>query len=140
MPHKPTVVLTPIIVYGYQLFNVILSYLLLSPFNTHIRVMPVTLIWVLGHTLVWVSSNCLYMVHHRLVVLMLYILLSITVVVRSLRTTFVVLFIQITPDLEYYPHYLICLNWQSYGWNVTIKNFRSIYNNFYGIKTFMGMR
>ena len=30
--------------------------------------------------------------------------------------------------------------WQSYGWNVTIKNFRSIYNNFYGIKTFMGMR
>lgn len=35
---------------------------------------------------------------------------------------------------------LICLNWQSYGWNVTIKNFRSIYNNFYGIKTFMGMR
>ena len=93
MPHKPTVVLTQIIVYGYQLFNVILSYLFLSAFNTHIRVMPVTLIWVLGHTLVWVSSNCLYMVHHRLVVLMLYILLSITVVVRSLRTTFVVLFI-----------------------------------------------
>ena len=53
--------------------------------------MPVTLIWVLGHTLVWVSSNCLYMVHHRLVVLMLYILLSITVVVRSLRTIFVAL-------------------------------------------------
>ena len=31
---------------------------------------------------------------------------------------------------------LICLNWQSYGWNVTIKNFRSIYNNFYGIINF----
>ena len=28
---------------------------------------------------------------------------------------------------------LICLNWQSYGWNVTIKNFHSFYNNFYVI-------
>ena len=31
---------------------------------------------------------------------------------------------------------LISLNRQSYGWNVTIKNFRSIYNNFYGIINF----
>ena len=53
---------------GYQLFNVVLSCLLLTAFNTHIRVMmntlirvlPVTLIWVLEHTLVWVSSNRLY--------------------------------------------------------------------------------
>lgn len=59
--------------------------------NTLIRILPVTLIRVLGHTLVWVSSNHLYMVCHSLAVLMLYILLSITVVVRSLRTIFVVL-------------------------------------------------
>ena len=85
--------------FGYQLYNAVLSCLLLTAFNTHIRVMmntlirilPVTLIRVLGHTLVWVSSNHLYMVCHSLAVLMLYILLSITVVVRSLRTIFVVL-------------------------------------------------
>ena len=61
--------------------------------NTHIRVLPVTLIRVLGHTLVWVSSNNRYMVYHRLVVLMLYILLFITVVDCRFRATFVVLFI-----------------------------------------------
>lgn len=68
--------------FGYQLYNAVLSCLLLTAFNTHIRVMmntlirilPVTLIWVLGHTLVWVSSNHLYMVCHSLAVLMLYIL------------------------------------------------------------------
>ena len=48
--------------------------------NTLIRVLPVTLIRVLGHTLVWVSSNNLYVVYHRLVVLMLYILFSIAIV------------------------------------------------------------
>ena len=46
--------------------------------NTHIRVLHVTLIWVLGHTLVWVSSNNLYVVYHRLTVL-IYILLFIAV-------------------------------------------------------------
>ena len=48
--------------------------------STLIRVLPVTLIWVLGHTLVWVSSNNLYVVYHRLAVLMLYILFSIAIV------------------------------------------------------------
>ena len=48
--------------------------------NTLIRVLPVTLIWVLGYTLVWVSSNNLYVVYHRLVVLILYILFSIVIV------------------------------------------------------------
>ena len=48
--------------------------------NTLIRVLPVTLIRVLGHTLVWVSSNNLYVVYHRLAVLMLYILFSIAIV------------------------------------------------------------
>ena len=48
--------------------------------NTLIRVLPVTLIRVLVHTLVWVSSNNLYVVYHRLAVLMLYILFSITIV------------------------------------------------------------
>ena len=75
-------VLYALIVWGYQLFNVVLSSLLLTAFNTHIRVMtntlirvlPVTLIWVLGHTLIWISSNNLYMVYHCLIVLMLYIL------------------------------------------------------------------
>ena len=41
--------------------------------NTLIRVLPVTLIRV--------SSNNLYVVYHRLAVLMLYILFSITIVV-----------------------------------------------------------
>ena|GEM_PF-2884408 len=41
--------------------------------STLIRVLPVTLIWV--------SSNNLYVVYHRLAVLMLYILFSITIVV-----------------------------------------------------------
>ncbi|WP_276635574.1 hypothetical protein, partial [Prevotella pallens] len=58
-----------------------------TAFNTHIRVMmntlirvlPITLIWVLEHTLVWVSSNNLYVVYHRLIVLMLYILSFIAV-------------------------------------------------------------
>ena len=71
-----------------QLFNVVLSCLLLTAFNTHIRVMrntrirvlPVILIWVLGHIFIWVSSNILYVVYHRLVVLILYILFSITIV------------------------------------------------------------
>ena len=48
--------------------------------NTLIRVLPVTLIWVLEHTFVWVSSNNLYMVYHRLAVLILYILFSIAIV------------------------------------------------------------
>ena len=48
--------------------------------NTLIRVLPVTLIWVLEHTLVWVSSNNLYVVYHKLVVLMLYILFSVAIV------------------------------------------------------------
>ena len=48
--------------------------------NTLIRVWPVSLIRVLGHTLVWVISNNLYVVYHRLAVLMLYILLFITIV------------------------------------------------------------
>ena len=48
--------------------------------NTLIRVLPVTLIRVLVHTLVWVSSNNLYVVYHRLAVLMLYILFSIAIV------------------------------------------------------------
>ena len=64
-----------------------LSCLLHTPFNTHIRVLPITLIGV-GHTLVWVSSNNLYMVYHRLIVLMLYILFSITIVDCRFRTTF----------------------------------------------------
>ena len=55
------------------------------------------------NTLVWVSSNCLYMVYHRLAVLMLYILLFIVVVDCRFRATLVVLFILTTPDLEYYP-------------------------------------
>ena len=48
-----------------------------------------TLIRVLGHTLVWVSSNNLYVVYHRLAVLMLYILLFITIVACRLRAAFV---------------------------------------------------
>ena len=48
--------------------------------NTLIRVLPVTLIWMLEHTLVWISSNNLYVVYHRLAVLMLYILFSIAIV------------------------------------------------------------
>lgn len=50
-----------LIVYGYHLCNVILFYLLLTAFNTHVRVMMNTLIWVLPVTLVWVSSSNLYM-------------------------------------------------------------------------------
>ncbi|EFL47272.1 hypothetical protein HMPREF9296_1935 [Prevotella disiens FB035-09AN] len=94
-----------LIVYGYQLYNVVLSSLLLTAFNTHIRVMmntlirvlPITLIGV-GHTLVWVSSNNLYMVYHRLIVLMLYILLFITAATRHMCSTFVTLFILTAPD------------------------------------------
>ena len=53
-----------LIVYGYQLYNAVLFCLLLTAFNT----------------LVWVSSNNLYVVYHRLVVLILYILFSIAIV------------------------------------------------------------
>ena len=74
-----------------------LSCLLHTPFNTHIRVLPITLIGV-GHTLVWVSSNNLYMVYHRLIVLMLYILLFITAATRHMCSTFVTLFILTAPD------------------------------------------
>ena len=56
--------------------------------NTLIRVLPVTLIWMLEHTLVWISSNNLYVVYHRLAVLMLYILFSITIVVFVPRLLF----------------------------------------------------
>ena len=83
---------------------------MLTAFNTHIRVMmntlirvlPITLIWVLEHTLVWVSSNNLYMVYHRLVVLMLYILLFIAAVTRHMCVTFVTLFILTTSNYEHY--------------------------------------
>ena len=103
-------VLYALIVYGYQLFNVVLSCLLLTAFNTHIRVMtntlirvlPVTLIWVLGHTLIWISSNNLYMVYHCLIILMLYILSFIAAMAWRFVSTFVVLFILTTPDLEHY--------------------------------------
>ena len=70
--------------------------------NTLIRVLPVTLIRMLGHTLVWVSSNNLYVVYHRLAVLMLYILLFITVVDWRLCATFVTLLFMTAPDLEHY--------------------------------------
>ena len=53
-----------LIVYGYQLYNAVLFCLLLTAFNT----------------LVWVSSNNLYVVYHRLAVLILYILFSIAIV------------------------------------------------------------
>jgi RHS repeat-associated protein len=46
-----------LIVYGYQLFNVVFSYFLPSPFNTHIRVMMNTLIRVLVVTPVWVTGH-----------------------------------------------------------------------------------
>ncbi len=46
-----------LIVYGYQLFNVVFSYFLPSPFNTHIRIMMNTLIRVLVVTLVWVTGH-----------------------------------------------------------------------------------
>ena len=75
-----------------------LSCLLHTPFNTHIRVMMNTLIRVLTVTLVWVSSNNLYMVYHRLIVLMLYILLFITASTRHMCSTFVTLFILTAPD------------------------------------------
>ena len=87
-----------LIVYGYQLYNAVLSCLLLTAFNTHIRVMTNTLIWVLGHTFIWISSNNLYMVYHRLIVLMLYILLFITAATRHMCSTFVTLFILTAPD------------------------------------------
>ena len=70
--------------------------------NTHIRVLPITLIRVLGHTLVWASSNNLCMAYHCLIVLMLYILSFIAVMAWRLCATFVVLFILTVPDLEYY--------------------------------------
>ena len=57
--------------------------------NTHIRVLPVTLIRVLGHTLVWVSVNYIY--SYSLVVLMLYILFSIAIVDCRFRATFFIL-------------------------------------------------
>ena len=88
--------------------------------NTLIRVLPVTLIWVLGHTPVWVSSNNLYVVYHRLVVLMLYILLFIAAVTRHMCTTFVVLFILTTPNLELYRE-----------WNSLIHNSHLLCGNIY---------
>ena len=91
-----------LIVYGYQLYNAVLSCLLLTAFNTHIRVMTNTLIWLLGHTFIWISSNNLYMVYHSLIVLMLYILSFIAVMAWRLCATLVVLFILTVPDLEYY--------------------------------------
>jgi len=57
--------------------------------NTLIRVLPVTLIWVLGHSLVWVSVNYIY--SYSLVVLMLYILFSIAIVDCRFRATFFIL-------------------------------------------------
>ena len=69
-----------LIVYSYHLCNVIFFCLLLTAFNTHIRVMMNTLIRVLPVTLIRVSSNNLYVVYHSLVVLILYILFSIAIV------------------------------------------------------------
>ena len=75
--------------------------------NTHIRVLPVTLIWVLGHTLVWVSSNNLYIVYHSLAVLMLYILLFIAVVNWRLCATFITFLFCQPPDLKHYGSLLL---------------------------------
>ena len=80
--------------------------------NTLIRVLPVTLIWV--------SSNNLYVVYHRLAVLMLYILLFIAAVTRHMCTTFVVLFILTTPNLELYRE-----------WNSLIHNSHLLCGNIY---------
>ena len=73
--------------------------------NTLIRVLPVTLIRVLEHTLVWVSSNNLYVVYHRLAVLMLYILLFIAVVNWRLCVTLIT-FLPAS-DLKYYGSLLL---------------------------------
>ena len=51
--------------------------------NTHIRVLPVTLVWI--------SSNCLYMVYHSLTVL-IYILLFIAVVGWRLCATLIIFY------------------------------------------------
>ena len=53
-------VLYSLIVWGYKLFNIILSCLLLRTFNTHIRVMMNALVWIiinLFYVLIFIVSH-----------------------------------------------------------------------------------